>query len=171
MPQRKQKQVDMRHQIVRPQLSNDDESIIRENFNKHEVIEDEQGSMGIDDLQELLIEDEEEVEYEDSDYKPEKEVDLPSPKRNPPRRRRQPIRYPASEYEVNVIGIKKKQSEIDHTTFRKNITMLHIIAILLLFIINETNAQIVNDTKSWATIVISTFMWKLRTSCLLHGNF
>ena len=73
---------------VTPQLSNNDENIMRENFNNTEVIEDEQGSIGIDDLQELFIEDEEEVEYEDSDYKPEKEVDLPSPKRNPPWRRR-----------------------------------------------------------------------------------
>ena len=105
--------------------------------------------MGIDDLQELYIEDEEEVEfYEDSGYEPEKEFDLPSLKRNPLRRRRQPIRYPAPKYEVNVIKIEKKQPEVDHTTLRRNITMLHISAILLLFIINGTNAQIVNDTQN-----------------------
>ena len=105
--------------------------------------------MGIDDLLELFIEDEKEVEFnEDSDYEPEKKVILPSPKRNPPRKRRQPIRYPVQDYEVNVISIKKKQPDVNHTTLRRNITMLHIIAILFFFIINGKNVQIVNDTQN-----------------------
>ena len=93
------------------------------------------------------IEEDEVKLHENAVNKPE-EVVIPSNQRNLFKKRMQKAKYFVQDYIINAITIDKKHPTIYKRTLLRNITMLHIITILILCIFKRTNAQVISDSYS-----------------------
>ena len=111
-----------------------------------EVTNDEQESMCNEKVRGSCMKEKDEVKlYENAVYKPE-EVVIPSHQRNLSKKRMQIARYSVQDYNINAITIDKKHPTNYKRTLRRNITMLHIITILVLCIFKRTNEQVISDS-------------------------
>ena len=111
-----------------------------------EVTNDEQENMCNEKERGNCLKEKDEVKlYENAVYKPE-EVVIPSHQRSLSKKRMQIARYSVQDYNINAITIDKKHPTNYKRTLRRNITMLHIITILVLFIFKRTNVQVISDS-------------------------
>ena len=110
-----------------------------------EVTNDEQESMRNEKVRGNCLKEKDEVKlYENAVYKPE--VVIPSHQRSLSKKRMQIARYSVQDYNINAKTINKKHPTTYKRTLRRNITMLHIIAILILCIFKRTNSQVISDS-------------------------